>query len=115
VIEEAMQGYMLETIHCSTVQDARTEMVKHDIALVLCEDSRQQGKYQDLLAVIPRGGRRVPIVVVMSEENLDQTYREAMEKGAFDVIASPCSKQDVQWVVIRAMDLGQLPRTSLRS
>jgi len=105
---------MLETLICPSVQGARTVAVRPDIAVVFCDDVLPDGSYRELLAALPRMTRKVPVVVVMSGADRDRTYREAMEEGAFDVIPSPCSKQDVQWVVIRAMDLAQMPRTSAR-
>lgn len=89
-------------------------ITRPDIALIFCDDCLPDGSYRDLLDGLPRMTRRAPLVVVMSGQDRDRTYREAMEQGAFDVIASPCSKQDVQWIVIRTMDLVQLPRTSSR-
>lgn len=114
VIEEVTHGCMLEGVICLSLAEARTEIAKPGLALVFCDDVLGTGSYRDLLALLPKASRRVPLVVVMSEENRDQTYRDAMEQGAFDVIASPCTKQDVQWVVIRAMDLTQVPRSAAR-
>jgi DNA-binding NtrC family response regulator len=114
VIEEVTRGCMLEGIICPSLAEARAAITKPGVALVFCDDVWGQGSYRDLLNLLPKAGRRVPLVVVMSEENRDQTYRDAMEQGAFDVIASPCTKQDVQWVVIRAMDLTHLPRSAAR-
>ena len=114
-MEEVIRGCMLESLICPSAQSAQTVITRPDIALVFCDDVLPDGSYHDLLAVLPRTTRRVPLVVVMSGEDRDRTYREAMEQGAFDVIASPCSKQDVQWVVIRAMDLTQSPRVLSRT
>ena len=38
-----------------------------------------------------------------STPELDDKYDEAMRLGAFEMIASPCRKSDIQWIVIRAM------------
>lgn len=89
-------------------------IARPDVALTFCDDYLPDGSYRDLLDALPRMTRRVPLVVVMSGEDRDRTHRDAIEHGAFDVIASPCSKQDVQWIVIRTMDVAQLPRTSSR-
>lgn len=87
-------------------------IARPDIALIFCDDLLPDGSYRDLLSALPRTSRKVPLTVVISGEDRDRTYREAIEQGAFDVIPSPCSKQDVQWVVIRATDLAQVARTS---
>jgi hypothetical protein len=38
-----------------------------------------------------------------STPELDDKYDEAMRLGAFEMIATPCRKSDIQWIVIRAM------------
>ena len=88
-------------------------ITKPDLALIFADDLLPDGSYRDLLAALP-AGHKIPLVVVMSGEDRDRTYREAVEGGALDVIANPCSKQDVQWIVIRAMELAQSARTSSR-
>lgn len=115
VIEDVIRGCSLESLICPSAQSASTVVTRPDICLVFCDDVLPDGTYRDLLAELPRAPRRVPLVVVMLGEDRDRTYREAMEQGAFDVIVSPCARQDVQWVVIRAMDLAQLARTSSRA
>lgn len=105
---------MLESLICPSIQNASPLIARPDIALTFCDDYLPDGSYRDLLNALPRVTRRAPLVVVMSGEDRDRTYREAMEQGVFDVIASPCTRQDVQWIVIRAMDLTQLARASSR-
>jgi DNA-binding NtrC family response regulator len=105
VIEETTRGCMLEILTSTSLSEARGLAARSDVAIIFCDDLMPDGSYRDLLAAMPKTSHRVPLIVVMSQEDRDQVYREAMEGGAFDVIASPCSRQDVQWVVIRAMDL----------
>ena len=103
---------MLDVLAYSSLSEAQTAIARADVAVIFCDDVLPDGSYLDLLAAMPKATRKVPFIVVMSREDQDRIYREAMEHGAFDVIVSPCSRQDVQWVVIRAMDLTQLPRTT---
>jgi CheY-like chemotaxis protein len=67
------------------------------------------------LSLISGGTRRTPVVVMISDMNRGPTYREVLEAGAFDVIASPCSKKDVQWMVLRAMQPEHLLHISKRN
>ena len=43
------------------------------------------------------------VVVISRDAELDAHYNEALALGAFDMIASPCRRSDVQWIAIRAM------------
>ena len=98
VIEEAASGWMLETIVCSSLQESRALLPKQGVAIIFCEDRLRDGTYRDLLSVA-----NAPVVVMISDLNNDSSHREAIELGALDVVASPCSRKDVQWMVIRAM------------
>jgi DNA-binding NtrC family response regulator len=71
-------------------------------SLIFCEDQLTDGTYQDLLGstVKPAKSR---FVVLSPTPEADDKYEEAMRLGAFEMIASPCRKSDVQWIVIRAM------------
>lgn len=115
VITEAVQSCMLEAVNCSSLEEAQQLMARSDIALVLCDDRLRAGTCRELLAMPPRAGRKVPIVVIMPEPVGDDAYREDIGQGAFEVLASPCSRQDVQWVVIRAMEQKLPPRSAQRA
>ena len=41
--------------------------------------------------------------MISPSAELDENYNEAIALGAFDMIASPSRRSDVQWIAIRAM------------
>jgi DNA-binding NtrC family response regulator len=100
VIAEATQPWMFETVVCSSCWESLDLLDGEDFALIFCEERWEGGTYRDLLSAM--GSRKAPVVVMISGENRDLVFREAMELGAFDVAANPCSRQDAQWMVIRA-------------
>ncbi len=110
VIETTARAWMMEPVVCSSLNDLRAAIAAEGLVLIFSEEILPEGQYGDVLLMVARSGRRGPVVVVISDENRDRVHREAMELGAFEVIAHPCSKQDVQWVVIRAMNSPRLPR-----
>jgi DNA-binding NtrC family response regulator len=105
VIEHATQAWMFETRVCSSLREAENLLAKQEFALIFCEERFEGGTYRELLSVI-RGSHRVPVVVMISDVEEESAFREAMELGAFGVLASPCSTKDVQWMVIRAAQQG---------
>ena len=111
VIEEATRSWMFETVACTSIQESRNLLDKQDFALIFCEERGADGTYRDLLSVART--RRVPVAVMISDTNQDFVFREAMALGAFDVVASPCSRKDVQWMVIRATQKESVSRSSV--
>ena len=101
-VQTAMSNWSLEVQSCSTVQEARTALRGGRHPVILCEDRLPDGSYEDILKLL--GGKLERTrVVVMAATDLDECYRQAHALGAFDVIASPCQRTDVQWIVIRAV------------
>ncbi|MGB7583231.1 MAG: hypothetical protein WBM11_00200, partial [Terriglobales bacterium] len=99
VIEEATRAWMFETMVCSSMRAAEDLLAEKNFALIFCQDRFEDGTYQDLLSIV-RGSERVPVVVMISNLDQDFIFREAMALGALGVVASPCSIQDAQWMVI---------------
>ena len=110
VIEEATQPWMFETEVRSSLRESRDLVEKRDFALIFCEECCEDGTYQDLLST--GRSRKVPVVVMISDADQDFVFREAMALGAFGVVARPCSRKDVQWMVIRATQKEFPSRTS---
>lgn len=86
---------------CASLQESRDVLRDESFAAVFCEDCFEGGTYRDFLALAQRP-RKVPVVVMVSESTQHLALKDAMALGAFDVIPNPCSKKDVQWMVIRA-------------
>jgi DNA-binding NtrC family response regulator len=102
VIEEVSHSWMLESVACASLQEARSLLSRQGFGVIFCQDSLPDGTYGDLQSAVRHPSRNTRMVVLMSDVNKDQTYREAMTLGAFDVVPSPCSRKDIQWVIIRA-------------
>ena len=101
-VQTAMSNWSLEVQSCSTVQEARSALRGGRHPVILCEDRLPDGSYEDILKLL--GGKLERTrVVVMAATDLDECYRQAHALGVFDVIASPCQRTDVQWIVIRAV------------
>jgi DNA-binding NtrC family response regulator len=102
VIEEVTTRWMLERVACSSLQSATSLIVRQGFGLIFCEDRLRDGTYRDLLSAIVHSGRKARMVVLIPDAQGNDARREGLELGAFDVISTPCSKRDVQWVIIRA-------------
>ena len=100
-IEGAIRPWLFETVVCASLQDSADLLAKQDFSVIFCEDRLEQGSYPELLSLTQRS-YKVPVVVMISDVDHDEIFREAMGLGAFGVIASPCSAKDVKWMVIQA-------------
>ena len=66
-----------------------------------CERDLSDGTHRDLLAMTRSQGRSVCLVVTSRLADWDE-YREALNDGAFDLIASPSQAADVVRVLNQA-------------
>lgn len=104
VIQEATKNWpVLETIVCSSVREARSHLVDSDVHLIFCNNCMLDGSYLDLLELLRSLARDVPVILIVPVEDHDFEHRKAWAQGVFDIVASPCSRQDVQWMIIRTM------------
>jgi CheY-like chemotaxis protein len=110
VIEEATRPWLFETVACSSGRESLRLLEQEDFALIFCAEQYVDGTYRDILASAPP--HKAPVVIMISDPNPDAVFREAMSLGALGVVSIPCSKADVQWMVIRAMQKGPAVRAS---
>ncbi len=74
----------------------------HAPSLIFCDETLGDGTYRDLLRDLSKAAKARVVVMSLAPDR-DDTYNEAITLGAFDMIASPCRRSDVQWIAIRAM------------
>ncbi len=102
VVTAAMNHWAMDPICCSGIQEATTLLPDASPSLIFCDETLPDGTYRDLLRDISKS-LKARFVVISPAADLDANYNEAIALGAFDMIASPCRRSDVQWVAIRAM------------
>lgn len=110
MVESAIERWSLDVGWYSSLQEARRSLRRGTHSLVLCEEKLPDGTYQDVMQLLAHKLGRIR-VIVMSESELEECYSEAMEKGVFDVIATPCRRTDVQWIIMHAVQGHPLGRT----
>jgi DNA-binding NtrC family response regulator len=102
VVTAAMSHWSIEAVPCSGVVEARTLLPSTRPSLIFCEEDLPDGTYRELLNDVSKTAK-TRVVVISRDAELDEHYNEALALGAFDMIASPCRRSDVQWIAIRAM------------
>jgi DNA-binding NtrC family response regulator len=99
-IESAVTEWSLEICWCLTLQQARRGLRRGNHALVLCEAELPDGTYRDVMKLLKRKLDQVRVIVLSPSEDC---YSQVIEMGAFDVVASPCTRTDVQWMIMQAV------------
>ncbi len=112
VVTAAMSHWSIEAVPCNGVREARTLLSSARPSLIFCEEDLPDGTYRELLHDLSKA-TRTRLVVISAAAERDEHYNEALALGAFDMIASPCRRSDVQWIAIRAMQ-DELRRTGGR-
>ena len=102
VIESAILEWSLEVCWCLTLQQARRGLRRGNHALVLCEAELPDGTYQDVMALLKHKLVQVR-AIVMADTYSEDSYCQAIELGAFDVISAPYRRTDVQWIIMQAV------------
>jgi len=108
-IEDAVQPWRFETVACPSFQESINLLEREDFTLVFYEDGCSDQTYRDLQAMLRSS--KAPVIVMTPLDDPKSVFREAISLGALDVLPSPCSKRDVQWMVIRATQHKPLTRS----
>jgi DNA-binding NtrC family response regulator len=102
LIESAILEWSLEVCWCLTLKEARRGLRRGNHALVFCEAELPDGTYLDVTAILKHKLDQVRVIVLTASHSED-SYKQAIESGAFDVISAPWSRTDVQWIVMQAV------------
>jgi DNA-binding NtrC family response regulator len=98
----AMSHWSIDPVCCSGLDEARNLLPDARPSLIFCDENLGDGTYRDLLRDLSKAAKARVVVMSLAPDR-DDTYNEAITLGAFDMIASPCRRSDVQWIAIRAM------------
>jgi DNA-binding NtrC family response regulator len=88
----------LEPVIATDMGEVRTIFAERPLHLLFCEDGLPQGGFRELLRLAKATGSQFAVVVCSLLGELDQ-YLEAMQLGAFDFIAPPYRRGEVEFIV----------------
>lgn len=94
----------LKAVVSSSVSEVQATMTRESICLVFCEDRLPDGSFRDVLRTVAEC--RSPVLLVMFSRLCDwKCYLEAMQLGAFDCIAPPYRRNEIERIVRNALRL----------
>lgn len=97
-----LQQCGLDSVYVTSVRELLDVLKRKRVPLAICEDALTDGTFRDVLGATQRAGLKVPVVVASRLDDTNE-YVEAMSLGAFDFIASPYARREVEWIVNRAL------------
>ena len=96
----SLQWLQVDAIVCADLREAEEALSEHFVDVVFCDDRLPDGSYADLLR---RSSSKAPRIVVTTRTGDWELYFEALGKGAFDVIQSPCYSTHVEMTITRVL------------
>jgi len=101
-VTSALSRWAIDPVCCSSVSEVCALLPNACPSIIFCEETLADGTYRELLRELSKS-TKTRLVVISRAADCEDTYNEAITLGAFDMIASPCRRSDVQWIAIRAM------------
>lgn len=101
-LTSALAGCGLKPVYAPTVAGARAVLAHRRVSVVFCASELADGRFQDVLAAAKQTHREVPVIVASRSDDTGQ-YLEAMRAGAFDYVATPCRRRDVERIIANAL------------
>ena len=104
----SLEWLQVDAIVCADLREAEEALSEHFVDVVFCDDRLPDGSYSDLLRH-NRSSSKAPRIVVTTRTGDWELYFEALEKGAFDVIQSPCYSTHVEMTITRVLREEEAP------
>jgi DNA-binding NtrC family response regulator len=102
-----LSEFGLQPVLPETLDDAKGLLTQEETAVAFVQPKFSNGSFQDLLRAADDRRSRVP-VIVCSEFYDKDLYIEAMSQGAFDYLAFPYRREEVEWAINSAVSGGPL-------
>lgn len=100
-----------KTTCASAVGECEEVFASQRIDLVFCDRGLADGTYRDILAMTCSKSPRVRLIVTSRLADWDE-YLEALDNGAFDLIASPSQAADIIRVINQAQHEDEITFTA---
>lgn len=87
--------------HVETVEDARGQLHQGNYEVILTEAALPDGKWLDVLRLAREYPREVEVIVTDSQAD-DRFWAEALNLGAYDLLAQPFYEPEVRRILYNA-------------
>lgn len=101
-LASALETKGLDPLFASTLDEAKTILRHEAVAVVFCQQRLADGGFEDVLAENAKLTPNIPIIVCSPSDD-SSLYIDVMSRGAFDFIAFPYSRHEIDWVLSCAL------------
>ena len=101
VLATFLRACGMKAIFCESVEECRAVLEPGDVALVFCDSCLKDGDYREVMRLSAASQVHPPVVVTSRLDDTSQ-YLEAMRLGAFDFVARPFRRSEIEWIVQNA-------------
>jgi two-component system NtrC family response regulator len=98
--QRALRLTGVEPVFVTSLRAARAVLRREPVGMVFCESHVADGSFRELLSAVKN--KRLPLVVTSRVENTGE-YLEAMRLGAFDYVAAPIRRTEIEYIVHHAL------------
>lgn len=111
VLTRVLDEFGLQSVVSETLDDAKSLLKREETAIAFVQPNFRKGSFREVLRVADGPRPRVP-VIVCSEFYDKELYIEAMSLGAFDYLAFPYRREEVEWVIGNAVNRRSLSQAA---
>ena len=108
-LAESLGQCGLAPIFASTVVESRIALAGREVFVVLCNECLADGTYEDIVNLVRRSHTRIPLVVVSRTGEWPE-YLRAVGRGAFDYVAYPPIRGELQRAIRNALEWNRQSR-----
>jgi len=101
-LAESLDECGLGSIFSSTVAESRTAMAGGEVFVVVCNEWLPDGSYVDIVKLVAKSCTRIPLIVISRIGDWPE-YLMAISAGAFDYVAYPPIRGDLQRAIRNAL------------
>ena len=101
-LAESLGECGLGSIFSSTVAESWKAMGGREVFVVVCDDWLPDGSYMDIVKLVARSCTRIPLIVISRIGDWPE-YLRATGAGAFDYVAYPPIRGDLQQAIRNAL------------
>jgi DNA-binding NtrC family response regulator len=100
-ISEMLHALPLHVEHVSSVKQAATQLSRQDYDLILTEASLPDGGWMDVLHLVRECPRETEVIVTDPQADA-RFWAEALNLGAYDLLAQPFYEPEVRRILYNA-------------
>ena len=111
---EIVQRVGLQSVACSSLNDARALVDRQSFQFVLCNDDLPDCNLRTALRVLSTSTGGIPVIVISHLADWD-AFMRALSAGAFDYIACPPEPVETERILRLALGQNPAPRRGSRT